>query len=597
VMALLLAGPAQAATFCVAVEHAGCTSRPSAQQAFADARDGDRIELGRLTEGGALTDGGRALDVVGAGEDETRLTGTLTLADAGSGVTGASLGALDLAGTATRVRVEGAATLRGTARLRAAAAGAEVRAVSGAPRLEDVLVEPAAGPGLRAGCDSTLTARHVTVAGAADPAVDASCAGARVVLRDTVLAVGGAAFAGGERVATTFSAYPAVAGRAGGEGDRHDVPVLALGGRLPAGSALADAGSPDGLDADEWPEDRDGLPRAADGDGDGALRRDPGAFELPAPAGGLPDGNLLRDPGAEEEQGGGWALAGPFARERYGGFPFPSVAAAGALGGERAFFAGGPGPGGSAVQAVDVTPLAPEIDQGRATAALSALLGGYRADADAAVVEARFRDPAARELGLVALGGPSAAERANATTLLARARADGVPPLTRSIEVSLRAGLATGSYADAYFDNVALAVTAPGGATGQPPPGAIQRPFAGIRVLTGLATIDRRRRRITVRLACVDATVGRCQGVLTLAGVLRRGTPPVRIGSAGVDVGAGRTRRVHVRIARRAARAVKRRGRIAMTLFAAVRDGQPVTRATTVPLTLRWPGEGRKRRR
>ena len=82
---------------------------------------------------------------------------------------------------------------------------------------------------------------------------------------------------------------------------------------------------------------------------------------------------------------------------------------------------------------------------------------------------------------------------------------------------------ATGGYGDAYFDNLALTVSAPGA---PPPPesgpGAPPvKPFAGIRVLTGAATVDRKG-RVALRLACVDGTVGRCSGVLTLAGALRR---------------------------------------------------------------------------
>ena len=57
-------------------------------------------------------------------------------------------------------------------------------------------------------------------------------------------------------------------------------------------------------------------------------------------------------------------------------------------------------------------------------------------------------------------------ERGNATTLLPRSRTDAVPPLTRAVDVTMRAtrvpDRADGSYADAYFDNVALTLAAPG---------------------------------------------------------------------------------------------------------------------------------------
>src|SRR6185503_14000130 len=131
-----------------------------------------------------------------------------------------------------------------------------------------------------------------------------------------------------------------------------------------------------------------------------------GAFERQPAATPLQAGNLLRDPGAEA--GGAWAFANGFTRERYGAFPFPSAAAAGAL-------------------------------------------------------EATFRDPAGAAIRTVALAAPTAAQRANVTTLQPRARTDAVPRLTRAIDVTMRATRAgAGEYDDAYFDNVALTFVAPG---------------------------------------------------------------------------------------------------------------------------------------
>ncbi len=310
----------------------------------------------------------------------------------------------------------------------------------------------------------------------------------------------------------------------------------------------------------------------------------------------LPAGNLLRDPGAEE--GGAWEPADGFARERYGAFPFPSAAAGAALGAGATFFAGGPAPASSAAQRVDLTGLAPEIDRGVATVSLSALLGGYRADADAGTLEALFLDPGGQPLGApLVLAGPAAAARANATTLLPRGRTDAIPPLARSVAVTLRATRATGGYSDAYFDNIALTVSAPGA----PPPPAVPgpgdpplKPFAGIRVLTGAATVDRKG-RVAMRLACVDGTVGRCSGVLTLRGALRRGARPQPLAIAGVSLGPGAMGRVHLQLTRRARRAVRARRRIRMTLFAAVRDGQGLTRASTVPVIVKWRKRQRRR--
>jgi hypothetical protein len=491
---------------------------------------------------------------------------------------------LELTGTAARVRVQGVATLHAGAALRAATVvgSGGVDAAGGTSTLDSVALDLTGGPGVRVGCTATLYARHVTLAGTPDAAVTTACPTSTARVSDSVLWVP-QPFAGPGEVATQYTDHPQVDGRSDGIGDRHVPPGFEAGTLRPAaGSPLVDAGTPGGLAEADWPEDRDGLPRAADGDGDGILVRDIGAFERPATALPLPAGNLLRDPGAED--GGGWVLSGGFTRERYGPFPFPSAVAGAVLGGEHAFFSGGPGPVGAAAQTLDLSALAPEIDLGHATAALSGLLGGYRADADAGRVEATFLDPAGRSLGTVALAAPVASERANATTLLHRARADAVPPLTRTVAVTLRATRATGGYDDAYFDNLALTVTAPGAPP--PPDGPPLKPFAGLRVLTGSARLDRKG-RIRMRLACADGTVGSCAGVLTLTGALRKGDRAQPVGLVRATVAPGTGRGVRLRLTHAAREAVRARRRIRMTLFAAARDGQGLTRVSAVPVTVR----------
>jgi hypothetical protein len=166
------------------------------------------------------------------------------------------------------------------------------------------------------------------------------------------------------------------------------------------------------------------------------------------------------------------------------------------------------------------------------------------------------------------------------TTLLPRSRTLDVPPLARTIVVALQARLVRGSYSDAYFDNVALTVTAPGAPAGRPRPGA--RPFAGLRVLTARARVDRKG-RVPLRVVCADATVGGCAGAVTLAA--RR--KAARYGAARVDLRAGARRRVRIPLTRAARRAVGKRRRIAATLYTAVRDGQGVTRTSAVPVVVR----------
>ena len=581
---VLVPAAARATTYCVGVERPGCEVRASAAEAFADATaDGDRIELGAVTATSALTSD-RAITVVGAGEDVTQLRGGLTLSSSRSALIGASVQGLELTGSASGVVVDGPAVLHGSAALRSATirGSGGVDAADGTPSLETVLLDLTGGPGLRVGCGTTLHARHVTLIGRPDAAVTTLCASSVARVRDCILwGAPATGFAGPGTVVTDHSDYRSVAGRAPGLGDRDVEPGFAPGSaRLAPGSPLIDAGSPDALADTEWPEDRAGLARIADGNGDGAAVRDLGAYELAPPAVPLPADNLLGDPGAED--GDAWTMGGSFARERYGTFPFPSAAAGAALGAGAAFFAGGPGDAGSANQAVDVTRVAPEIDLDKATATLSGLLGGYRTDADNGVMRVVFVDPAGDPLDEAVLGTPAPAERANATTLLPRSRTVPVPPLARSVDVTLLASRATGTYSDAYFDNVALTVAAPGA----PAPRRPAKPFAGLRVLTAKATVDRKG-RVPLRLACPDRTVGDCAGAITLVAALERGVKRGRVGVAKVVVAAGDVRRARVQLTRAARRAVRDRRRIRMTTYVAVRDRQGLTRTSGVPVLVK----------
>jgi hypothetical protein len=574
------AAPARADTLCVDPGNPDCRT---AEEAFAEARDGDRIVIAALQDTTPLTSE-HDIDVIGAGDAATML-GTLELSNPGATVRDVRVAALDLAGSATWVRGGGPVKLRGTAVLQAAQVDGSV-ALAGNDadaQLHSVLVRAAGGTALEA-CGGTLDARHVTITGTGDGAARA-CPGGTVRLRDAIVA--------GSFAAPLDGAVDTADGTVlGGPG------LVDAEGRLPAGSPLVDTGSAALLAPSEWPEDRDRLPRMADGDGDGVARRDPGAFERQPPATPLPAGNLLLDPGAEDESGA-WAFAGGFARERYGALPFPSLAAGTALGGGARFFAGGPGPSATAVQHVDVGSAGPEIDRGTATVTLSGLLGGYRADTDAGVLEATFLDPAGAAIATVALATPAPVERANAATLLPRARTDAVPPLTRAIDVTMRAARADGgAYDDAYFDNLGLTLAAPGAPPAPPPQGAGDpplRPFAGVRAITGLAIVDRARRRIAVRLLCADATVGRCSAVLTLTTSLQRGGPRITAGTAEASVRPGAIRRVALPLNARALRTVRERRRVKMLLYASARDGQGLTRQSTIPLTVEWPKRPRKR--
>jgi hypothetical protein len=257
---------------------------------------------------------------------------------------------------------------------------------------------------------------------------------------------------------------------------------------------------------------------------------------------------------------------------------FPTLEAASLLAAGDAFFAGGPSGAATATQVVDVSGWAPEIDaRAGVTMRLSALLGGYRQSDDRAVVSARFRGPGGARLGGLSLDSVTAAERGNATMLIARAGSAPVPRLTRSVAVTVRSGTPGGSYNDAYVDDVALVPAVPA-LPGVPPRRArARRPFGGVAVISRRVRVARGRAR--VRIACPTATVRRCTGIVTLT---RRRL--VVLGSRRVLLRPGEMQRVRIPLSRRERRTLRRpsRGHV----YTAVRDAQGLTRAVTAPVRI-----------
>ena len=382
-----------------------------------------------------------------------------------------------------------------------------VRVRGGAAGLASVLVD-ATSPAVEVTCD-TASARvslaGVTVRGSGDAGVTGSCATPGRTVAATVVDSIVWGFARGfdlsGPVSATYSDFPEATGDTNLAADpRFTAPGDA---RPQPGSPVLDAGRPGALADTETHEDALAFVRIADGTGDGALRRDMGAVELQPPAPGALAGNALANAGAEagtaaEDDASSpappqWSRGGAFTFVRYGtvvgSFPFPSRRVGEALGAGNAFFTAGPGKGNTATQVVDVREAAPEIDLGDGSAALSALLGGYRGSPDGAIVEAEYRDPAGRPLGHLQIGPVTADDRGGATNLLPRAVAGPIPPLTRSVAVTLRSVPAAGGYDDAYFDSIALVPRVAGAAPHDDPTGRRLRPFAGATV------VSRRRRR------------------------------------------------------------------------------------------------------
>ena len=191
---------------------------------------------------------------------------------------------------------------------------------------------------------------------------------------------------------------------------------------------------------------------------------------LAAPAAAdVPAGNLVVNPGADAGAGApdssallplpGWTVEGTLTAVQYGAPDFPTATE----GGGANFFAGGPGGElSAAVQTIDVAAAAAEIDSGRVTATLSALIGGYDGQEDAATVTATPIGASGLELaGAATIGPVTQAERAGVTTLLRRAATARVPAGTRSIRVRIVATRSAGSYNDGYVDTISLTLGGP----------------------------------------------------------------------------------------------------------------------------------------
>ena len=204
--------------------------------------------------------------------------------------------------------------------------------------------------------------------------------------------------------------------------------------------------------------------------------------------------SLLEDGGAEDGFGGyftqvaypvpGWQTNGGMSVLRYGlpGFPAaaslppvasPARASRAPVGGVRGpdggrrFFFGGTAGVSTAVQDVDLTAQATEIDTGRAGVTLSGLLGGRGTETDEGTVTGTFLNAQGTAVGVVQIGPVAPADRGNATTFVSRLQTATLPAGTRRVRVTLTATRRVGATNDAYFDNVALAYAKP---TEEPPP-------------------------------------------------------------------------------------------------------------------------------
>jgi hypothetical protein len=129
-----------------------------------------------------------------------------------------------------------------------------------------------------------------------------------------------------------------------------------------------------------------------------------------------------------------------------------------------------------AFQVADVSAASESIDAGRASANLSAYLGGALAFNDTMSARADFLGGAGEVLGSFQIGPVTAADRNNLTTLLRRQGSRPVPAGTRRVRVTVTSIDEDKSYSSAFADNVKLTLDAPAAQPEQQPGGGTPPP-------------------------------------------------------------------------------------------------------------------------
>jgi hypothetical protein len=293
-----------------------------------------------------------------------------------------------------------------------------------------------------------------------------------------------------------------------------------------------------------------------------------GALALGSSAAGrpavIPAGNLLQNPGAEAGQGsngsGGpvpipsWTtqtISGDdpsidgFTVVSYGSPAFPDKTVATKIAGGANFFAGGNATGvSSATQTVDVSAAATEIDAGQVAATLSAEIGGFSSQEDSGTVTATFTDVSGATISTTQIGPVTATDRKSNTTLLARSSTVTVPANTRSVRVTMTATRQSGSYDDAYFDNVSLKLgtnlppvtgppPAPTGPLSPPLPPPIGGQSVDVKTVSGTVLVNGQP-LATGQQIPVNAIVDATSGVVTMTSASPTGSLQTANFSSGI---------------------------------------------------------------
>jgi hypothetical protein len=195
----------------------------------------------------------------------------------------------------------------------------------------------------------------------------------------------------------------------------------------------------------------------------------------------ITNGDAEAGPGATDSSGTntppGWQTTGSFTAVQYGSPDFLTTAQASSWSGGLNFFTGGTPSFGDdtlAVQQIDLTEFASQINGGKLNVTLSGLLGGFASQPDAVTVVAAATDAAGSTGTALSIGPVTPADRDNQTTLLPKTACVALPAGVTQAVVSVDIHRSEGSYNDGYLDNLSLVLSddACSASTGELPPAA-----------------------------------------------------------------------------------------------------------------------------
>jgi hypothetical protein len=167
--------------------------------------------------------------------------------------------------------------------------------------------------------------------------------------------------------------------------------------------------------------------------------------------------NLLKN-GDAEAAAKGWKIAGSFTAVAYGTAGLPGIQTSQNIGGGNRLFAGGPSTAPASASQLVPIPVAwrKPVASRLAFAQVSASLGGSSTKPDAASVTVAFLDKRGKPLGSFRIGPVTAAQRGNVTALLPVEAIRSIPRACAALRVTIASSGGSGTYDDAYADNVEL---------------------------------------------------------------------------------------------------------------------------------------------